>query len=73
MSFQEIFQHMLSARSFDKLASSIAALSKSELKNRLRNFQGIRLDFTDKYLDGQSTDRLRHILLAAMTTRMGRA
>jgi len=63
---------MLSASSFDKLASSIASLSKCEVKRRLKSFQGIKLDFTDKYLDCQSTEKLRHILLAAMTTRMRR-
>lgn len=51
---------MLSTSSFDKLASSIASLNKSELKTRLKTFKGIKLDFTDQYLDGQSTERLRH-------------
>ncbi|MBE0535816.1 MAG: hypothetical protein IH624_09115 [Phycisphaerae bacterium] len=61
---------MISASSFDKLASSIASLDESEVKTRLKSFTGLKLDFTDKYLDGQSTDKLRHILLAAMATRM---
>jgi len=63
---------MSSSSSFEELASSIASLSKSEVKRRLKNFKGMRLDFTDKYLNSQSTDKLRHMLLAAMTTRMRR-
>ena len=61
---------MSSSSSFEELSSSIASLSKSEVKRRLKNFKGMRLDFTEKYLNGQSTDKLRHMLLAAMTTRM---
>ncbi len=61
---------MSSPSSFEELSSSIASLSKSEVKRRLRNFKGMRLDFTERYLNGQSTDKLRHMLLAAMTTRM---
>jgi hypothetical protein len=61
---------MSSARAFEEISSRIASLNKSELKRRLRSFKGLKLDFTDSYLEGQSVDRLRHILLAAMTTRM---
>lgn len=64
---------MSSASAFEEISSSIATLSKSEVKSRLANFKGLRLDFTESYLERQSTDKLRHILLAAMTTRLQRA
>ena len=60
---------MGSASSFEKIVSAIASLSKPEVKRRLMHFKGrIKLDFTESYLDSLSADRLRHILLAAMTT-----
>ena len=59
---------MGSASSFEKIVSAIAGLNKSEVKRRLLQFRGrIKLDFTESYLDSLSTDKLRHILLAAMT------
>jgi hypothetical protein len=60
---------MGTASSFEKIVSAIASLSKSEVKRRLLHFRGrIKLDFTESYLDSLSADKLRHILLAAMTT-----
>jgi hypothetical protein len=60
---------MASASSFEKIVSAIASLNKSEVKRRLLHFRGrIKLDFSESYLDSLSTDKLRHILLAAMTT-----
>jgi len=58
----------MSAREyFEKTATSIASLNKSQVKRKLKNFHGrFRLDFTEDYLDGLTVDRLRHILLAAM-------
>jgi hypothetical protein len=59
---------MGTASSFEKIVSAIANLNKSEVKRRLMQFRGrIKLDFTESYLDSLSTDKLRHILLAAMT------
>ena len=64
---------MVSSHSFEKIAASIASLSKREAKSRLISFKGrFKLDFTEKYLDSLSADRLKHILLAAMTTEMKR-
>jgi hypothetical protein len=63
---------MSSAGSFEELSTSIATLNKSEVKMRLKSFKGVKLDFTERYLDGQSTDKLRHILLAALTTKRRR-
>ena len=52
---------------FEKTATSIAALGRPELKNRLKNFKGrFKLDFSEDYLNKLSVDRLKHILLAAM-------
>ena len=64
---------MGTASSFERIVSAIASLNKSEVKRRLLHFRGrIKLDFTESYLDSLSTDKLRHILLAAMTTLKGR-
>ncbi len=58
---------MTSKEYFEKNATLIAALTRNELKTRIKNFKGrFRLDFTDDYLDAVSVDRLRHILLAAL-------
>jgi len=61
---------MSSASSYEKMISSIASLRKSELKSRLLSFKGnFKFDFTESYLDSLSTDRLKHILLAAVATK----
>jgi hypothetical protein len=58
---------MYSQSNFERSATSIAALSRAQLKHRIKNFRGrFKLDFTDDYLDAISLDRLRHILLAAL-------
>ncbi|UCG56505.1 MAG: hypothetical protein JSU70_16780 [Phycisphaerales bacterium] len=58
---------MASRRYYERTATSIAALGRNELKNRIRNFRGrFKLDFTEDYLNKLSIDRLRHILLAAL-------
>lgn len=60
---------MASTRSFEQVASAVNSLNKSQLKNRLLNFKGrFKFDFTEKYLDGLTIDKLRHILLTAMLT-----
>jgi len=52
---------------FERSATSIAALSRTQLKRRIKNFRGrFKLDFTDDYLDAVSLERLRHILMAAL-------
>jgi len=46
--------------------SEIASLTREQLVDRLLNFDGrCRLDFTDGFLSQKSTERLRHILIAA--------
>ncbi len=52
----------------DDISRRVESLSRSEIIHRLKNFKGLKLDFTDKYLNRQSTNRLRHIFLAALTT-----
>ncbi len=60
----------MSPKAYDEMLTSIASLSKSEVKRRLLGFKGKpRLDFTESYLDKQSSDKLRHILFAAVSTR----
>ena len=60
---------MSSARYVDRQVTLIAALSRDELKKRIRTFRGrFKLDFTEDYLNKISVDRLRHILLAALIT-----
>jgi hypothetical protein len=55
--------------SFEKMCSKIASMSKREVIRRLLNFDGpIKMDFSVDYLEKLSTDRLRHILLAALVT-----
>ena len=60
-------RYMASKEDFNQAAGSIAALGRDELKKRIQNFRGrFKFDFTDKYLDELSVDRLRHMLLAAL-------
>jgi hypothetical protein len=55
--------------SFEKMCSKIASMNKREVIRRLLNFdRSMKLDFTADYLEKLSTDRLRHILLAAFVT-----
>jgi len=57
--------------SFEKISASIASLSKAQAKKRIQSFKGnFKLDFTESYLNGLSVDRLRHILMAAMATKI---
>jgi len=56
-----------SGKNFERTTTSIAALSRGELKRQIKNFKGrFKLDFTDDYLNNLSVDKLRHILLAAL-------
>ena len=58
---------MASGTYFDRQATTIAALGRSELTKRIKTFKGrFKLDFTEEYLNRMSVDRLRHILLAAL-------
>jgi hypothetical protein len=60
---------MSSAKYVERQVTSISALSREELKRRIKNFHGrFKLDFTEDYLNKMSVERLRHILLAALIT-----
>ena len=62
---------MGSVNSLEKIAASIASLSKAQAKKRIQSFKGnFKLDFTESYLNSLSAERLRHILLAAMATKL---
>ena len=56
----------------EDITRKVESLSRSEIKHCLKNFKGLKLDFTDEYLDRQSIKRLRHIFLAVLTTRIRR-
>jgi hypothetical protein len=58
---------MIPRERFEQTAVSIASLNKEQLKSHIKNFRGrFKLDFTEDYMNKLTTDRLRHILLAAM-------
>jgi hypothetical protein len=58
---------MVEKAHFEREATSIAALGRSELTRRITHFKGrFKLDFTEDYLNNLSVDRLRRILLAAL-------
>jgi hypothetical protein len=55
--------------SVEKMCSAIASMNKKEVIRRLVNFKGpIKMDYSSDYLESLSTDRLRHILFAAVVT-----
>jgi len=50
----------------DQIVSEIAGMDRPSLKQAILHFRGrFKLDFTNEFLDRQSVDQLRHILLAA--------
>ena len=52
--------------SHEKLATQLARMSKAQLKRKLLSLKAnFPLDFSAEFLDSLSTDKLRHILLAA--------
>jgi hypothetical protein len=58
---------------FEKICSDVAGMGKNEIKHRLLHFQGrLKMDFTEAYLDGLALDKLRHVLLAALTVEARR-
>ena len=57
----------MQSRSAEKLTANLAGLSRAQLKRRLLSLKTrFPLDFTEDYLDSISSEKLRHILLAAM-------
>lgn len=56
---------MLQPGQVEDLIRIVGAMERSILTERLLDFRGtFPVDFTEKYLAGQSTDRLRHIFVA---------
>jgi len=49
----------------DQLLVTIHELDRDCCMAELLHFKHIKLDFTEKYLERMSTDRLRHVLMAA--------
>ena len=61
---------MSPAQKFEKASSKVFNMNKVELKRHIKRFRGsFRLDFSESYLNGLSADKLRHILVGAMTVR----
>lgn len=56
---------MHSNRSVEDLIRQAQALDREGCKSALRRFRRPRLDFTEEYLDRQTLEQLRHIVLAA--------
>ncbi|MHC5083240.1 MAG: hypothetical protein ACYTET_04795 [Planctomycetota bacterium] len=55
--------------SFETICTRIASMSKAEVLKKLLYFDGpLKLDFTEEYLESQTADKLRHILLSAVIT-----
>ena len=53
--------------SAEKLTTNLAGMSRSQLKRKLLSLKTrFPLDFTEQFLDSLSSDKLRHILLAAL-------
>ncbi len=53
---------------FERACATVLEMTKTEIKHRILHFDGLRLDFTEEYLNTLDLDRLRHILLAALLT-----
>ena len=52
----------------DQVLRQIHEMDRTECIEQLLNFEQIRLDFNATFLNQMSSDRLRHILLAAVIT-----
>jgi hypothetical protein len=58
---------MSSTEVYESLLVEIASMSRGELIEQLTHFSGdLPLDFSEDYLNGCQTDRLRHLLTAAL-------
>ena len=56
-----------SAHIYESLVADVCTLDRKTLINRLLRFQdGIELDFSREYLEGCETERIRHLLVAAL-------
>ena len=58
---------MSSREVYEALLVEVCGLERAELLERLTHFRGaLPLDFSAEYLAGCDTDRMRHLLVAAM-------
>lgn len=54
----------------EDVITRVCLLDKEGMKAEIRGFHGrFKLDFTEEYLEAQTVDRLRHILVAAILTQ----
>lgn len=50
----------------EQAVNDVAQMSREQIQEEILNFQGrFKLDFSPEFLQAQSLERLRHILLAA--------
>jgi hypothetical protein len=58
---------MTSGQVYESLVSEVGSLGREAMIARLVNFEGpLRLDFTEEFLAGKSTEEIRHLLMAAL-------
>lgn len=56
---------MIKARDEQRIFKEIQLLSRHQVVQEILGFQGgVRMDFTEEFLDRQTLDQLKHILLA---------
>ena len=60
---------MLATGCTEETVSTIRAMDKSQLMDKLLHFSGkFEFDYTESYLAGLNAERLQHILIAATMT-----
>ena len=55
-------------RTLNEMICDIHGMERDQCIDELMHFQAMRLDFTPNYLEAMSTERLRHVLVAAVLT-----
>ena len=61
----------MTVEQFEKVSTGMFNLRRENLISEIKEFQlprGGHLDFTPEFLNGQSDDQLRHILMGALCT-----
>ena len=57
---------MTSSQLFETISDQVCRMDRTALIERLLHLDRIRLDFTPEYLSTVSTERIRHMLAAAL-------
>lgn len=58
---------MSSAEIYESMVTDVCTLDRGTMIRRLLTFNdGVQLDFSAEYLEGCETERVRHLLVAAM-------